>query len=65
MEEIDNIIGFESSTDAMIGSDPLWKFDFKNWISFKASDKDNVTIQATIDKENQKNYNIKISFVNK
>ena len=34
LEEINDIIGFESTTDAMIGSDPIWKFDSKNWISF-------------------------------
>ncbi len=60
MEEINDIIGFESSTDAMIGSDPIWKFDSKNWISFKTSSKDDVTIQATIDKESIKNDNIKL-----
>lgn len=60
MEEIDDIIGFESSTDAMIGSDPLWKFDSKNWISFKSASKDDVTIQATIDKESLKNSELKL-----
>lgn len=60
MEEINAIIGFEFTTDAMIGSDPIWKFDSKNWISFKTSGNDNVTIQATIDKESIKNDNIKL-----
>ena len=60
MEEINAIIGFETTTDAMIGSDPIWKFDSKNWISFKTSNNDSVTIQATIDKENIKNDNIKL-----
>lgn len=59
MEEINKIIGFETTTDAMIGSDPLWKFDSKNWISYKSSN-DSVTIQATIDKESLKNDNIKL-----
>ena len=60
VEEINAIIGFESTTDAMIGSDPIWKFDSKNWISFKTSGNDNITIQATIDKESIKNDNIKL-----
>ena len=60
VEEINDIIGFESTTDAMIGSDPIWKFDSKNWISFKTSGNDNITIQATIDKESIKNDNIKL-----
>lgn len=59
MEDINSIVGFESTTDAMIGSDPIWKFDSKNWISFKKSNDDNVTIQATIDKESLKNENLK------
>ncbi len=59
MEEINELIGFESTTDAMIGSDPIWKFDSKNWISFK-NNNDNITIQATIDKESIKNDNIKL-----
>ena len=59
LEEINDIIGFESTTDAMIGSDPIWKFDSKNWISFDA-DGDDVTIQATINKESLKDENIKI-----
>lgn len=59
MEEINDILGFESTTDAMIGSDPIWKFDSKNWISFK-SDGDDVTIQATIDKESIKNDQVKL-----
>ncbi len=54
MEEIDAIIGFDSTTDAMIGSDPIWKFDSKNWITFKTSSDDSVTIQATVDKESIK-----------
>lgn len=54
MEEINDIIGFETTTDAMIGSDPIWKFDSKNWISFKNYN-DGITIQATIDKESIKN----------
>ncbi len=58
VEEINTIIGFEATTDAMIGNDPIWKFDSKNWISFKTSGNDNVTIQATIDKESIKNDNI-------
>lgn len=60
VEEINDIIGFESTTDAMIGSDPIWKFDSKNWISFKTSGNDNITIQATIDKENLKDDKIKL-----
>ena len=56
VEEINAIIGFESTTDAMIGSDPIWKFDSKNWISYKKSSNDNITIQATIDKESIKIY---------
>lgn len=60
VEEINAIIGFETTTDAMIGSDPIWKFDSKNWISFKTSANDEVTIQATIDKESIKNDNIKL-----
>ncbi len=60
IEEINDIIGFESTTDAMIGSDPIWKFDSKNWISFKVYDEDDITIQATIDKESLKNENIKL-----
>ena len=59
VEEINDIIGFESTTDAMIGSDSIWKFDSKNWISFKTSGNDNITIQATIDKENLKDDKIK------
>jgi len=59
IEEISNIIGFESTTDAMIGSDPIWKFDSKNWISFKTYN-DDVTIQATIDKESIKNDKIEL-----
>ncbi len=58
VEEINAIIGFESTTDAMIGSDPIWKFDSKNWISFKSYGNDDITIQATIDKESIKNDNI-------
>ena len=58
IEEINEIIGFESTTDAMIGSDPIWKFDSKNWISFKSYGEDDVTIQATIDKESLKNSNV-------
>lgn len=60
VEEINTIIGFESTTDAMIGSDPIWKFDSKNWISFKSYGNDDITIQATIDKESIKNDNIKL-----
>lgn len=59
IEEINDIIGFESTTDAMIGSDPIWKFDSKNWITFKNYNGD-VTIQATIDKESLKNNEIKL-----
>lgn len=59
VEEINDIIGFEATTDAMIGSDPIWKFDSKNWISFKTSG-NNITIQATIDKESIKNDNIQL-----
>ncbi len=57
IEEINEIIGFESTTDAMIGSDPIWKFDSKNWITFKTYGED-VTIQATIDKETIKDENV-------
>ena len=57
MEEIDAIVGFESTKDAMIGSDPIWKFDSKNWITFKTYGED-VTIQATIDKETIKDENV-------
>lgn len=60
IEEINAIVGFESTIDAMIGSDPIWKFDSKNWISFKSSSDDTVTIQATIDKESMKNDDIKL-----
>lgn len=60
MEEINNIIGFESTTDAMIGSDPIWKFDSKNWISIKTSGNNNTIIQATIDKESIKDDKIKL-----
>jgi len=56
MEEINAIIGFESTKDAMIGSDPIWKFDSKNWISFKNYGNGDITIQATIDNENIKLY---------
>ena len=59
IEEMNDIIGFESTTDAMIGSDPIWKFDSKNWISFKNSN-DTITIQATIDKESLKDETIKL-----
>ena len=59
-EEINAIIGFESTVDAMIGSDPIWKFDSKNWISFKSYGNDDITIQATIDKESIKNEQIKL-----
>ncbi len=59
MEEISDIIGFESTIDNMIGSDPIWKFDSKNWISFKTYG-DDITIQATIDKESIKNDKIKL-----
>ncbi len=58
-EEITSIIGFETTTDAMIGSDPIWKFDSKNWITFKDYNGD-VTIQATVDKESIKDENIKL-----
>ncbi len=54
IEEINMILGFESTTDPMIGNDPIWKFNSKNWISYKTSGDDNVTIQATIDKEDLK-----------
>jgi len=57
IEEINEIIGFESTTDAMIGSDPIWKFDSKNWISFKDNN-GSITIKATIDKESIKNDNV-------
>lgn len=60
MEDIDKIIGFASTTDAMIGSDPIWKFDSKNWISFVKSGEDDITIQATIDKESIKNEDVKL-----
>ncbi len=60
VEEINDIIGFESTIDAMIGSDPVWKFDSKNWISFKNFGNNDITIQATIDKESLKNDNIKL-----
>ena len=60
LEEINGIIGFESTTDAMIGSDPIWKFDSKNWISFKTNSNNEITIQATIDKESIKNDAIKL-----
>ncbi len=60
VEEINDIIGFESTTDAMIGSDSIWKFDSKNWISFKTSGNDNTTIQATIDKKTLKDDKIKL-----
>jgi hypothetical protein len=56
-EEITELVGFEPTTDAMVGSDPIWKFDSKNWISYKAYN-GSVTIQATIDKENLKDENI-------
>ena len=59
MEEITTIIGFESTTNAMIGSDPIWKFDSKNWISYKTYN-DDVTIQATINKEDLKDEKIKL-----
>lgn len=58
-EEITEIIGFEPTTDAMIGNDPIWKFDSKNWISYKVHN-DSVTIQATINKEDLKDENIKL-----
>ena len=57
MEEITDIIGFEPTTDASIGSDPIWKFDSKNWISYKTYN-DSVTIQATINKEDLKDEKI-------
>lgn len=60
MEEMNDIIGFESTTDATIGSDPIWKFDSKNWISYKTYGNDNITIQATIDKESIKDDKIKL-----
>lgn len=60
IEEINEIIGFEPTTDAMIGSDPIWKFDSKNWISFKTYGEDDVTIQATINKESLKDDQIKL-----
>ena len=60
VEEMNAIIGFESTTDAMIGSDPIWKFDSKNWISFKTSGNGDITIQATIDKESIKNDSIEL-----
>lgn len=60
MEEINAIIGFESATDAMIGSDPIWKFDSKNWISFKTSSNNDITIQATIDKSSIQDENVKL-----
>ncbi len=60
VEEINAIIGFEATTDAMIGSDPIWKFDSDNWISFETFGDDDVTIRATIDKESIKNDNISI-----
>ncbi len=60
MEEINAIIGFESTVDAMIGSDLIWKFDSKNWISFKTYGENDITIQATIDKESIKDENIKL-----
>lgn len=59
MEEITELIGFETTTDAMIGSDPIWKFDSKNWITYKTYN-DSVTIQATINKEDLKDENIKL-----
>lgn len=60
MEEINSIIGFETTTDAMIGSDPIWKFDSKNWITYKTYGDDDITIQATIDRESIKDENIKL-----
>lgn len=60
MEEITEIIGFESTTDAMIGSNPIWKFDSKNWISYKTYGEDDVTIQATVNKESIKDDKIKL-----
>ena len=59
IEEISNIIGFDSTTDAMIGSDPIWKFDSKNWISYNNYN-DDITIQATINKESIKNDQIEL-----
>lgn len=59
IEEITDIIGFETTTDAMIGSDPIWKFNSKNWITYKTYN-DSVTIQATINKEDLKDENIKL-----
>lgn len=56
-EEITELVGFEPTIDAMIGSDPIWKFDSKNWISYKTYN-DSVTIQVTIDKEDLKDENI-------
>lgn len=41
----------------MIESDPIWKFDSKNWISYKTYN-DGATIQATINKEDLKDENI-------
>ncbi len=57
-EEITEIVGFEPTVDAMIGSDPIWKFDKNNWISYKTSSDGKVTVQATIDKESLKDENI-------
>ena len=59
MEEINAIIGFESTKDAMIGSDPIWKFDSKNWITLKSSN-GKQTIQATIDKDSIKDENVEL-----
>ena len=59
-EEITEIVGFEPTVDAMIGSDPIWKFDKKNWISYKTSSDGKVTIQATIDKESLNDENIQL-----
>ena len=59
-EEITEIIGFEPTVDAMIGSDPIWKFDSKNWISYKTSSDGKVTIQATINSDDLKDENIKL-----
>lgn len=53
-EEISEIIGFEPAVDAMIGSDPIWKFDEKNWISYKTSGDGEATIQATINSDDLK-----------
>lgn len=58
-EDINEIIGFESTVDAMIGSDPIWKFDSKNWISLKTNG-DDTSIQATIDKESLKDDKIEL-----